>query len=420
LAQNLNGISYELLFGRKRLRRILFISGSIGLGHINRDIEIAKALRDLDPELEISWLAQDPASRVLLEAGEKLLPEASLLAHENEELENLTHGYNANLTKTIMNIRKEWTNNAQLVGDIVRKEQFDLVVGDETYDLLIERVSNKKFQRFPFVIIYDFIGVDSVRWNPIEMIATYVINRMWVKALKANPPIAEQSIFIGEVEDIDNRKFGFLLPNRREIASKNVAFIGYVLQFNPNEYQNKEAVRKQLGYGKEPLIVCSIGGTSVGKELLDLCAKALPNIQKEIPNVRMVLVCGPRLSTDSISPIPGLEIKGYVPELFKHFAAADLCIVTGGGTTTLELISLQKPFLYFPLSSHFEQMVDVANRCQRYHVGEKMDFAKTTPDLLAKTVLANIGKKTSYVTIKTTGAKKAAEHINQILKNPKK
>ena len=177
-------------------------------------------MRDLYPELEISWLAQDPASRVLLEAGENLLPEASLLAHENEELENSTHGYNANLTKTIMNIRKAWTNNAQLIGDIVRKEQFDLVVGDETYDLLIERVSNKKFQRFPFVIIYDFIGVDSVTKNPIEMIATYIINRMWANALRANPPIADLSLFIGEVDDIDNRKFGFLLPNRREIALK--------------------------------------------------------------------------------------------------------------------------------------------------------------------------------------------------------
>jgi predicted glycosyltransferase len=407
-------------FGRKRLRRLLFISGSIGLGHIVRDIEIAKALRDLNPELEIRWLAQDPASRVLVEAGEKLLPEASLLAHENEELENSTHGYNANLTKTIMNIRKAWTNNAQLIGEIVRKEQFDLVVGDETYDLQIERVSNKNYQRFPFVIIYDFIGVDSVTKNPIEMIATYIINRMWANALRANPPIADQSIFIGEVEDIDNRKFGFLLPNRRETAIKNVAFVGYVLQFNPKEYQNKEAIRKQIGYGKEPLIVCSIGGTSVGKELLDLCAKALPNIQEKIPNVKMVLMCGPRLSTNSISPIPGLEIKGYIPELFRHFAASDLCIVTGGGTTTLELISLQKPFLYFPLGSHFEQIVDVANRCQRYHAGEKMDFAKTTPELLAKRVLANIGKESSYVTIRTSGAKKAAQLIDQILKNPKK
>jgi predicted glycosyltransferase len=407
-------------FGKKRLRRTLFISGSIGLGHINRDLEIAKALRDLNPELEISWLAQDPASRVLLEAGEKLLPEASLLAHENEELENSTHGYNANLTKTIMNIRKAWTNNAQLIGDIVRKEKFDLVIGDETYDLLIERVSNRKFQRFPFVIIYDFIGVDSVTKNPIEMIATYIINRMWANALRANPPIADLSLFIGEVDDIDNRKFGFLLPNRRELAIKNVDFVGYVLPFKSKDYQNKETIKKQLGYRNESLIVCSIGGTSVGKELLDLCAKAFPNIQKEIPNARMILVCGPRLSPDSINQTPGLEMKGYVPELYKHFAAADLCIVAGGGTTTLELISLQKPFLYFPLNSHFEQMVDVANRCQRYHAGEKMDFAKTTIDLLAKTVLANIGKKTSYVTIQTSGAKKAAELINQILKDPKK
>ena len=106
----------------------------------------------------------------------------------------------------------------------------------------------------------------------------------------------------------------------------------------------------------------------------------------------MILVGGPRLSPIFVDKIEGLEVKGYVPQLFKHFAAADLCIVTGGGTTTLELIALQKPFLYFPLRRHFEQEVDVASRCERYNAGVKMDFAKTTPELLAEVVMKNIGQ----------------------------
>ena len=69
------------------MKRILFVSGSIGLGHVGRDIEIAGALRKLRPDVEISWMAESPASDVLEKAGEKLLPEASLLYSANSVLE---------------------------------------------------------------------------------------------------------------------------------------------------------------------------------------------------------------------------------------------------------------------------------------------------------------------------------------------
>ena len=51
-------------------------------------------------------------------------------------------------------------------------------------------------------MIYDIIGVHVVTKKPNEMIATYMINRLWFKALTATPPVAEKNIFIGEVEDI--------------------------------------------------------------------------------------------------------------------------------------------------------------------------------------------------------------------------
>ena len=48
--------------------RVLYISGSIGLGHVRRDLAIARELRRLDPEVEISWLAGEPASQIITEA----------------------------------------------------------------------------------------------------------------------------------------------------------------------------------------------------------------------------------------------------------------------------------------------------------------------------------------------------------------
>ena len=56
--------------------RVLYVSGSIGLGHVSKDLAIARELRRARPDAEIVWLAGHPASRVLREAGERLAPQA--------------------------------------------------------------------------------------------------------------------------------------------------------------------------------------------------------------------------------------------------------------------------------------------------------------------------------------------------------
>jgi len=76
--------------------KMLFISGSLGLGHLEQDFDIADALRKNDSGIEISWLAEDPASLILKEAGERLLPEAESLIQGNERKEDFTKEYNAN------------------------------------------------------------------------------------------------------------------------------------------------------------------------------------------------------------------------------------------------------------------------------------------------------------------------------------
>lgn len=59
-----------------RAKRILFVSGSVGLGHATRDLAIAVALRRERPDVTVGWLAGNPAREWLREAGEWVLPEA--------------------------------------------------------------------------------------------------------------------------------------------------------------------------------------------------------------------------------------------------------------------------------------------------------------------------------------------------------
>lgn len=67
--------------------RMLFISGSIGLGHATRDLAIATELRRARPGLEIDWLAAEPARTAIAEAGETMLPESAELPDETAAAE---------------------------------------------------------------------------------------------------------------------------------------------------------------------------------------------------------------------------------------------------------------------------------------------------------------------------------------------
>ena len=397
------------------MKNILFISGSLGLGHIGRDLAIINKLRELNPDIQVSWLADYPATLMLEQAGEKLLPQAKMLAHGNKELDSHAKNHGANLTRWVMNMRKTWSKNAKIVLNLIQKNNYDLVIGDETYDLAIEFLKHPSFKQFPFVIIFDFLGLDKVTNSPIDALVTYYTNRIWVKTITHNPSFYEKILFIGELEDIEDKSFGLFLPNRREIAKKYFDFVGYVFPFDPNDFSDKLQVRKELGYGSSPLGVCSIGGTSAGKDLLDLCLKALPIIREQIEGFEMVLVCGPEASLDTGKGVVGARVVGYLPELYKHLAACDVAIVTGGGTVTLELTALRKPFLYFPLENHFEQEVAVAGRCERHNAGVRMKFSKTTPELLAREVVAIFGKKVSYASISVDGDLESAELISKVL-----
>ena len=391
------------------------MSGSLGLGHVGRDIEIARALRKLRPDFEISWMAESPASDVLEKAGEKLLPEANLLYSSNSELEKSAKKYKANLVQWVMNVRKGWAKNWEVYTKISQAYDFDLWIGDEPYDIMIALEKNPSLKKCPFVIIYDFLGLDASTWNPIDHVAAYYTNRLWTSFLTHEPPLSDKSLFIGELEDVPDRSLGLMLPNRRRLAERLIDFVGYIVPEDIEDYKDKAKARKLVGYGDESLVLCSIGGTSAGKDLLDLCVGAYPLVKARIPDLQMLLVCGPRVSPDSIEAPEGVKVVGYLPNLYRHLGAADLSVVSGGGTITLELTALQRPFLYFPLEQHFEQETNVATRCQRHKAGVKMTCSRTSPESLSEAILSNIGKKVDYASIPIDGAKRAASLISRVL-----
>lgn len=397
-------------------KRILFISGSVGLGHATRDLVIAKELRRQNPEVEILWLACPPASTLLKDGGEKLLPESDQWANDNIPLEkSAAEGFRLNLLKYLTSAMGAWRQNAKVFEQVASKEQLDLIIADEAYEISLALRKDRDRIEAPFVMIYDFIGCDAMTWKPLEKFLTYMWNRKWATNPTFYSDERNTALFVGELEDVPDKSLGLFLPNRRFMAKETWQFIGYILQFDPSEYADRAETKANLSYDENPLVVCSIGGTAVGKDLLTLCGRAYPIAREKIPDLQMVLVCGPRLSPDSLDVPEGVEVRGYVPALYEHFAASDLAIVQAGGTTTIELTALKRPFLYFPLEGHFEQQIHVAERLDRHQAGIKMQYSQTTHETLAEMIVSNIGKEVTYPPIPTDGTQRAAQLIKQLL-----
>ena len=390
-------------------KRVLFIVGSFGLGHVIRDLAIVKELRRRNPGLEVTWLATPPISSILEEERERIHPLSRNYSDQNAIAEETAEGTTLNLLKFVKKARTSWDRNVEIFRDAVTGESYDLVVGVETYELSTAVKFDSSLRKAPFAVIYDFIGVDTLSNNPMDKLTAYIWNRKWAKDYDKESYPIDMNLFVGEPDDILDKRFGFLLPHRRDYARARCSFVGYILSFAPLMYRKKGRIRDELGYGASPLVVCSIGGTAIGKELLELAADSYPIIKEKIPDLKMILVCGPRLSRESMRAPSGVEIWGYVPKLYEHFAACDLAIVQAGGTTTSELTALRKPFLYFPLEGHFEQQVHVAGRLARHGAGGRMSYSKTNPSSLAEAVIANIGKEVDYPHIPSDGAQKAAE-----------
>ena len=159
----------------------------------------------------------------------------------------------------------------------------------------------------------------------------------------------------------------------------------------------------------------TVGGSGVGARAAAARDRRVPAARERVPNLRMIVVAGPRIDPASLPAAPGLEVRAYVHDLYQHLAACDLAVVQGGLTTAMELTANQRPFLCFPLRHHFEQNFHVRHRLERYGAGRYMDFETDGPEQIADAIAAEIGREVGYRDVETDGAARAAALIAELL-----
>ncbi len=399
--------------GRARRRRALFISSPIGLGHAQRDVAIADELRRLHPDLQIDWLAQHPVTRVLQARGERIHPASAFLANESAHIESESAEHDLQCFRSIRRMDEILLANFMVFNDLVQDEDYDLWIGDEAWELDHYLHENPEQKRAAYVWLTDFVGWLPMPDNgPRESFLTADHNADMIEQIARFPRVRDRAIFVGNPSDVVPHSFGPDLPMIREWTEQHYAFSGYVTGFDPGAIADRET----LGYRPDELVcIVTVGGSGVGADLLRRVMAAFPSAKRRLPNLRMIVVAGPRIDPAALPAGEGLEVRSYVHDLYRHLAVCDLAIVQGGLTTAMELTASRRPFLYFPLRHHFEQNFHVRHRLERHRAGRRMDYDSAGPEEIADAIVAEIAQPVDYRPVETDGAARAAALIAPLL-----
>jgi len=398
--------------------RALYISSPIGLGHAQRDVAIARELRRLHPDLQIDWLAQDPVTRVLEADGERIHPASAHLANESHHIESESAEHDLHCFQALRRMDEILAANFMLFHDVVRDDRYDLWIGDEAWELDYYLHENPREKRVPFVWLTDFVGfLPMADGGEREALLTADYNADMIEHIAHHPDVRDRAIFVGDPDDIVPYRFGPGLPGIRDWTEQHFGFAGYVTGFDPTTFADREELRNELGYlPDERVCIVTVGGTAAGADLLRRVIASFPDAKRLVPELRMIVVAGPRIDPATLAIAEGLEIRPYVHDLYRHLAACDLAVVQGGLTTAMELTANQRPFIYFPLKHHFEQNFHVRHRLERYRAGRRMDFDHSPADAIAAAIAQEIGRNVEYLPVSTDGARNAARSIAELLR----
>jgi pimeloyl-ACP methyl ester carboxylesterase/predicted glycosyltransferase len=403
--------------GLNRPRRALYLSSPIGLGHARRDVAIAQELRRLRPDVTIDWLAQHPVTAVLEAEAERVHPASEWLANESAHIASEAGEHDLHCFQALRRMDEILVANFMVFQEVVEEGLYDVVIGDEAWDVDHFWHENPELKRGQHVWLTDFVGfLPMPDGGDHEAFLTADYNAEMIEHIARYPWIRDRAVFVGHPEDIVPDGFGGELPAIRDWTEEHFSFSGYVTGFTPPTAAEIPAWRAELGYREDELVcVVAVGGSGVGRALLDKVIAAYPLAKRQRPALRMVVVAGPRIDPASLPAAPGLEVHGYVDRLYRHLSVCDLAVVQGGLTTTMELAAAKRPFLYFPLTHHFEQNFHVRHRLDRYGAGRRMDYATTDPDVLAAAIAETIGRPVAYRDVETDGAARAARLIAELV-----
>jgi UDP:flavonoid glycosyltransferase YjiC (YdhE family) len=387
--------------------RILYGVSSVGLGHARRSLTLANCLRKARSDLEIDWITAEPVIPFLEQSGEKVLPISRKLRSLSPVMEDGVHEGRLNdmarVARASSSVAKE--NYFLLKDQLVN---YPVIIQDEFSESLFSFMWDSH-TALPSrrVVITDYVQFQSrAGFNPISKLTIWYANRMLANAFDKS----SLRILADDLESIPSALRGKV--------TASFAIVGPILQKPPVESKTelKKNVVKNFWSSSEvskKLVVVSIGGTSVGKYLIDFLYKNSEEITSNLDCLILVLL-GPRIDPANYETISkgAFRLVPFMTNTLELFKAAD-CVLTQAGASTLnEVASVSTPCVIFPIENHFEQEANAARFSKKYGF-VVLKYSELTPKTLVDSVKQSL--QTAIKQEHFDGAEMATDQILRLI-----
>ncbi|MBN2297625.1 MAG: hypothetical protein JXM72_03475 [Deltaproteobacteria bacterium] len=340
-----------------------------------RDIAIVSQLQRM-ADVEVDWLAPSPAGGFLTDKGYHVLECSNQLAGSGKVYDQVFKDctYEFNLINYIRMDTKLHLHDFRISTQAWKSKKYDVIVGDEAFWLLSGFCLHLSPKPAPFVFLTDFIGVKAMRYRVGDILTAWLNNLMYTRSYIG----PDEYVYIGDVREIPDERFGLLLPSRQRWAQRHCRFVKPIVNFNPDTSADRKIIRNQLGLPEDKLIFLAvIGPEGDYTHRMSQIEKTFELLKQDFSDAHFIMV-GPEMGIKR-----WVQYHRYLEKLHEYFAASDLVLIQSGYGKVVELSALGIPFIAIPLDYHFEQEYVMAHRMNHYGTGKLMTLRHNTPDEIA-------------------------------------
>ncbi len=331
--------------------RALFLPSHVGLGHVARDLAIARWIRRKEPRVTIEWCSAEPVTGYLRLWGERVLECSYMLKSFSEAIEGVYNYYGYSLKKlsSYLEILRE---NYRVLEEHVDFNAYDLVFADEFWELVLSAPVKTKEE---VVFGTDFV-FKPYELNPLGNIIGLILNHYFKKTL----PLFRKLVYLNSLNETPSTRWYFLFGERvRDWIRKHMFIAGLATSYLPGDLPGIKEARRNLGLGEDSKIVAvSVGGTAARSKLLvEKALRAHEILRKRGVDVKLVVVAGPRTRIEETISNDDVVFYRVEKNLWNLYTASNVFVTRAGRTTTADLECLPKKTkaILVPIRKHFEQ-----------------------------------------------------------------
>jgi len=336
------------------MKKMIFFSSPIGLGHVTRDSAIIQHIQEISTKFVTGNAAAKFLEQLQFDVEDAYIPPQFIV--ENGLLQKPL--------RWLWKYYKYYKDCKNISSKIIKKENPLAVVSDEDF----ASVTIAQEQNIATALITDVLETRFT--SGIGSIIEKKMNR--------------------SMRDIMKKCDVVILPEKGD-DKDNMRRVGPIVRTTKN---SRDELRKKFSFNKKTIVI-SVGGTDAGKFLIEKTLKTT-TIQD---NSELIIVSGPSLKKDYGKNIRNL---GFVNNLHEIIFAADLIISLAGKSTIDESKSYGTPGIFIPIKNHFEQEDNAKDEGFSYNDINRLDS-------LISQKLEEKRNPQNY-----DGAKKAAEIIKNI------